>query len=341
MWCFCHKAVPGNQMADIGQEKGLTGVLLANLGTPTAPQRRPVARFLREFLSDRRVVDLPRYLWLPLLNLVIIPFRAGRSAAAYRKIWWPEGSPLLVLTQRLAERLADALSNSVRVSIGMRYGEPSIRDGLQKLKDSTVEELVIIPLYPQFSHTTTTSIYDSVEMALNELDWQPKVRRIEEYHRDEAWVEAVAGSIRDYRTRHGAAERLIFSLHGIPQRYVEQGDPYQAQCERSVQAIVSSLGLSDDEWLLTYQSRVGREPWLQPYTDITLKELASSGTKHVQVICPGFAVDCLETLEEIAIQNNEFFVEAGGEKLEYIPALNDSDAHVKALMELSGAQIRG
>jgi ferrochelatase len=323
-------------MSDNGQEKVLTGVLLANLGTPTAPERKPVARFLREFLSDRRVVDLPRYLWLPLLNLVIIPLRSGRSAAAYRTIWWSEGSPLLVLTQRLADKLAAELSGSARVDIGMRYGEPSLCDGLRKMKQSHVEEVVIIPLYPQFSHTTTSSIYDSVEDALKILDWKPKLVRIEDYHRNEAWVEAVAGSIRNFRARHGTAEKLIFSLHGIPRRYVEQGDPYQEQCEQSIQAIVASLGLGADEWLLTFQSRVGREPWLQPYTDVTLKELASTGLKHVQVVCPGFAVDCLETLEEIAIQNQEFFVEAGGEKLEYIPALNDSDPHVNALIELSG-----
>jgi len=308
------------------------GILLANLGTPGAPKRRPVARFLREFLSDRRVVDLPRYLWLPLLNLVIIPLRAGRSAAAYRKIWLKEGSPLLVLTERLAARLREQLAGRAEVVVGMRYGEPSIRGALQRLRATGVGQVAVVPLYPQYSGTTTASIYDAVEDGLRALDWSPEVLRIEQYHDHPAWVQAVADSVRAFRAQHGDAEKLFFSLHGIPQRYVRQGDPYQAQCERSVRAVADALGLGADEWLLTYQSRVGKEPWLQPYTDVTLKALAESGVGHVQVICPGFAVDCLETLEEIAMQNREAFEAAGGSKLEYIPALNDSEAHA-ALME--------
>ena len=310
------------------------GVCLVNLGTPGSPSRKPVARFLREFLSDPRVIDLPRYLWLPLLNLVIIPFRAGRSAAAYRKIWLPEGSPLLVLTQALARRLAALLDGTAKVETSMRYGEPSIRSGLESLRQSGVDEIIILPLYPQYSDTTTASIYDAVDKGLAEMDWQPRLHRVEQYYEHPLWVEAVASSIRDFRAANGAAEKLIFSLHGIPQRYVTQGDPYQEQCRKSVQAIVAALGLGDDEWLLTYQSRVGREPWLQPYTDETLIEMGSSGTRHVQVVCPGFAVDCLETLEEIGMQNQEFFEQAGGEKLEYIPALNDSDAHARVMKAL-------
>lgn len=322
-------------MTEINEKSIRTGALIANLGTPDAPERKPVARFLREFLSDPRVVDLPRYLWLPLLNLVIIPLRAGRSAAAYREIWWPEGSPLLVLTERLADRLRGRVGGSMRVEIGMRYREPSISRGLKTLRDQGVSDLVVLPLYPQYSGTTTASIYDGVEAALRDLNWQPRLHRIEKYHDHPAWVGAIADSIRAYRSQHGTAEKLVFSLHGIPQRYVRKGDPYQQQCEESVRAVVRSLGLADDEWLLTYQSRVGREPWLQPYTDITLEELARSGVRHVQVLCPGFAVDCLETLEEIAMQNRELFEEAGGEKLEYIPALNDSDAHARLLEQLA------
>jgi ferrochelatase len=321
-------------MVEVAQENRPAGVLLANLGTPEAPERKPVARFLREFLSDPRVVDLPRYLWLPLLNLVIIPLRAGRSAAAYRQIWLPEGSPLLVLTQRLAERLRRELYGRARVEVGMRYGEPSIRRGLERLRAAGVEEVVILPMYPQFSGTTTASIYDAVDAALADLDWYPRRHPVDTYHEHPAWIQAIAESVQSFRAGHGAAEKLIFSLHGIPQRYVRQGDPYQQQCELGVRAVVEKLGLTADQWLLTYQSRVGREPWLQPYTDITLEELARSGVRHVQVICPGFAVDCLETLEEIAMQNRERFEEAGGEKLEYIPALNDSDAHVRLYRQL-------
>lgn len=321
-------------MTEIAREHRRAGVLLTNLGTPAAPERKPVARFLREFLSDPRVVDLPRYLWLPLLNLVIIPLRAGRSAAAYRQIWWPEGSPLLVLTERLGERLRRELAPHTRVEIGMRYGEPSIRGGLERLRAAGVEEVVILPMYPQFSGTTTASIYDAVDAALEDLDWYPRRHPIDKYHEHPAWIEAIAASIRDYQAEHGVAEKLIFSLHGIPQRYVRQGDPYQQQCELSVSAVAQALGLPADQWLLSYQSRVGREPWLQPYTDLTLEELARSGVRHVQVLCPGFAVDCLETLEEIAEQNRERFVHAGGEKLEYIPALNDGDAHVRLYRQL-------
>lgn len=323
----------GNFMIEINQKDKYYGVLLANLGTPDAPERKPVARFLREFLSDPRVIDLPRYLWLPLLNLVIIPFRSGRSAEAYRKIWWPEGSPLLVLTQRLAESLSAAASESV-VEVGMRYGEPSIRKGLESLKRNGVDEVVVLPLYPQFSHTTTSSIYDAVDEALESMGWNPKQRRIMDYHLDDGWIGAIAQSIEAFRKEHGPAEKLLFSLHGIPERYVSQGDPYRDQCEASVRAVVERMGLDDSEWLLCYQSRVGREPWLQPYTDTTLQELAASGVRHVQAVCPGFAVDCLETLEEIAMQNSELFKEAGGEKLEYIPALNDGTRHVEVISGL-------
>jgi protoporphyrin/coproporphyrin ferrochelatase len=317
------------------------GILLANLGTPAAPERKPVARFLREFLSDPRVVDLPRYLWLPLLNLVIIPLRAGRSAAAYRQIWWPEGSPLLVLTERLAERLRANLGERFRVEVGMRYGAPSIRSGLERLRAAGVEEIVILPMYPQFSGTTTASIYDAVDAALESLAWYPRRQPVDTYHEHPAWIEAIAASIRAHRAGRGAADKLIFSLHGIPQRYVRQGDPYQQQCAASVRAVAEKLGLAADQWLLTYQSRVGREPWLQPYTDITLEELARSGVRHVQVVCPGFAVDCLETLEEIAEQNRERFEAAGGEKLEYVPALNDSDAHAHLYRQLVEEALAG
>jgi ferrochelatase len=311
----------------------MKGILLANLGTPDAPERKPVARFLREFLSDPRVVDLPRFLWLPLLNLVIIPIRSGKSAAAYREIWWPEGSPLLILTQRLSDRLAGMLDGRVRVEIGMRYGEPSIRGGLERLRDAGVDDLAVVPMYPQFSDTTTSSIYDAVDDALGDMDWLPVQHRVLDYHVHPAWVSALADSIRDFRAENGGADRLVFSLHGIPQRYVEKkGDPYRDQCRASVEAIARELGLSEEEWLLTFQSRVGKEPWLQPYTDKTLEALPGEGVRRLQVVCPGFAVDCLETLEEIAMENRELFEESGGEHMDYIPALNDSPAHARALL---------
>lgn len=316
---------------NVSNEAPRRGALVSNLGTPETPDPRGVAKFLRAFLSDPRVVDLPRWLWLPLLNLVIIPLRCRRSAAAYRSIWLPEGSPLLVFTCRLAQKLSTRMHGECQVATGMRYGEPSIRSALEELRQGGVNSLTVLPLYPQFSGTTTSSIYDAVEQALQEMNWHPQLQRVNEYHLHPAWVAAVASSIVEFRERFGAADKLVFSLHGIPQRYVANGDPYEQHCRAGVAAIVAAAQLKDDEWLLTFQSRVGREPWLMPYTDLTLKQLAAQGVRHVQVVCPGFAVDCLETLEEIVMQNHENFIAAGGERLEYIPALNDSDGHVEAL----------
>lgn len=310
------------------------GVLLFNLGTPEAPTPSAVATYLREFLSDRRVVDLPRWFWLPLLYLVIVPIRARRSAAAYAKVWTDEGSPLLVLSQRLVDRLQEAGDDGVQFELGMRYGEPSVRGALEKLRAAGAESLTVLPMYPQFSYTTTASGYDAVDSALEAMAWNPPQHRIDDYHDHPAWVRAVAGSIRAHWARAGRADRLMFSMHGIPQRYVDAGDPYQQQCEESAALMADALAMQDDEWLLTYQSRLGREPWLQPYTDKTLEALPAEGVKSIQVICPGFAVDCLETLEEIAMENRELFEEAGGESLEYIPALNDSEGHVSALLEI-------
>lgn len=310
------------------------GVLLFNLGTPEAPTPSAVATYLREFLSDRRVVDLPRWFWLPLLYLVIVPIRARRSAAAYAKVWTDEGSPLLVLSQRLVDRLQEAGDDGVQFELGMRYGEPSVRGALEKLRAAGAESLTVLPMYPQFSYTTTASGYDAVDSALEAMAWNPPQHRIDDYHDHPAWVRAVAGSIRAHWARAGRADRLMFSMHGIPQRYVDAGDPYQQQCVESTALVADSLAMQDDEWLLTYQSRLGREPWLQPYTDKTLEALPAEGVKSIQVICPGFAVDCLETLEEIAMENRELFEEAGGESLEYIPALNDSEGHVSALLEI-------
>ncbi len=316
------------------EKAAASAVLLANLGTPAEPEPRAVGRFLREFLGDPRVVDLPRWLWLPLLWLVIVPLRARRSAAAYRKVWTPEGSPLLLFTLRLAERLSQRLKNQAVVAAGMRYGEPSIAKALAAFRQQGVQRLVVVPLYPQFSGTTTSSVFDAVDAALKELQWQPEQVRIDDYHQHAPWVAAVAESIVEFRRVHGGAQKLMFSLHGIPQRYVQNGDPYEQQCRDSVAAIAARAGLADDEWIMTYQSRVGREPWLQPYTDETLENLAEQGVKTVQVVCPGFAVDCLETLEEIAMQNAELFVEAGGERLQYIPALNDTEAHAEVMASL-------
>jgi ferrochelatase len=312
----------------------MKGVLLVNLGTPEAPTPSAVATYLAEFLSDPRVVDLPRWLWLPLLKLVIIPLRRNRSAEAYRKVWTDQGSPLMTGSVKLADKLQVFLGDEAVVNLVMRYGQPNIRSGLEALKKKGIEQLVVLPMYPQYSATTTETVFDSVTANLREMDWFPRVKSIQKYHDDPGWIAAVADSISTFQKQAGKPDKLLFSLHGIPQRYVANGDPYAAQCEQSVKDIVSMLGLENDEWMLSFQSRVGREPWLQPYTDFVLKGLAQSSIRNVQVVCPGFAVDCLETLEEIAMQNRELFLQHGGERLDYIPALNDSDAQVSVFSGL-------
>lgn len=309
------------------------GVLLVNLGTPGAPEARDVGNFLAEFLADPRVVDLPRWFWLPLLKLVIIPLRKGRTTAAYKKIWMEGGSPLQVHSGALAAGLEQQLGKQVKVSLAMRYGSPDIKSRLDSMRKEGVEELIVLPLYPQYSVTTTESVFDAVTAALKELDWSPELHSVKQYHDISGWVHSIASSVRNFRLQHGQAEKLLFSMHGIPKRLVDAGDPYEQQCRQSVAAVAEVLKM-ETESLLTYQSRVGREPWLQPYTNEVIKELAESGIRHIQVISPGFSVDCLETLEEIAIRYRDLFIAAGGKKFEYIPALNDSAAHVNLLTSI-------
>jgi ferrochelatase len=292
-----------------------------------------VRRYLVEFLSDPRVVDAPRWLWLPLLRGVIAPVRSFRSARAYRKVWMDQGSPLRVLSERLCRGVAQELEGSgVRVALAMRYGEPSVASAVAGL--GPVSRLVVLPLYPQYSGTTTASVFDAVALALRARSRLPNLRFVREYDQDPAYLDALADSVRAHRAGHGAAEHLLCSFHGIPERYVRAGDPYADQCQRTVLALAERLGLGREQCSLSYQSRVGREPWLGPDTESRLVELARSGTRRVEVICPGFAVDCLETLEEIALRAAERFREAGGERLDYIPALNDTPAHAALLAQL-------
>ena len=307
-----------------------TALLIVNLGTPEAPTPRAVRRYLAEFLHDHRVVQLTRWLWCPLLHFIILPLRGPKAAAKYASIWMPEGSPLAVHTRRLAGAVQDRLPGW-RVQDAMRYGEPSIGSRLQAWRAEGVQKVVVLPLYPQYSTTTTESVRDVVTREARGLD----VRFIEDYPVDPGWVPAVVGSIRSWRAEHGAGEHLLFSYHGLPQRLARNGDPYPQRCEASTRAIVQALGLRDGEWTLTYQSRFGKERWLEPATDATLQAMAARGVRRVDVVCPGFAVDCLETLEEIAMQNAELFHAAGGEALRYIPCLNDAPAHADALAALA------
>jgi len=319
-----------------------TAVLLINLGTPDAPTTVAVRRYLAEFLSDPRVIDYPRWLWLPLLYGVILRVRPKRSAHAYASVWTPQGSPLMVQSRALTEKVGRACAElGIRVELAMRYGNPSIASVLEKLVAEGVRRLVALPLYPQYSATSTGTAFDGVHAAMARLRHVPELRTVSDYHAVPAYIDALARSVRAFWETNGRAERLLLSFHGIPERYVRLGDPYAEQCRETAALLRDRLGMTESEMLLTFQSRVGRETWLTPYTDVTLGELPRQGVKRIQVLCPGFAVDCLETLEEIAIRGREQFIAAGGERLEYIPALNDDDAHVALMRSLIEHHTRG
>jgi len=314
------------------------GVLLVNLGTPDAPTTPAVRRYLAEFLSDPRVVELPRPLWWLILHGVILRIRPARSAHAYQAVWTEQGSPLLDISQRLADvlgrRLAETLPGTVRVELGMRYGNPSIPAALRRLRDANCRRLLVLPLYPQYSATTTGSTFDAVTRELSTWRWVPELRTVNQYHDVPGHIEALAQSVRDHWAAHGRPDRLLFSFHGIPKDYFLGGDPYHCQCQKTARLVAEALDLPRETWALSFQSRVGTKEWLRPYTDETLKAWGAQGVGSVQVICPGFAADCLETLEEIAVENRGYFLGAGGRDYGYIPALNDSPAQVQVLCDL-------
>lgn len=305
-------------------------LVLVNLGTPAAPTPSAVRRYLSQFLHDHRVVQLTRWLWCPLLHFVILPLRSPKVARKYAQIWMPGGSPLAVHTAALAEAVARRLPGW-RVAHAMRYGQPSVQAVFDGLRADGVRKIRVLPLYPQYSTTTTASVADAVAAAANGL----QVEVLRDYHVDAGWAAAVAASIRAHWDAEGRGERLLLSFHGIPRRLVDGGDPYAAQCEASTRAIAQALGVPREDLLLTFQSRFGRERWLEPYTQPTLEALAREGVRRVDVACPGFAVDCLETLEEIAVENAVAFRGAGGEALRYIPCLNAEPTHADALAALA------
>lgn len=314
--------------------KTKTGILLANLGTPDAPTPNAVKRYLRQFLSDKRVVDTPRLLWWPLLHGVILPLRSPRVAKLYRSVWMPEGSPLMVYSLQQQQALAARLPD-VPVALGMNYGSPTLASAVDELLSQDVEQIILLPLYPQYSSSTVAAVWDEMARILATRRFIPAVSFIRDYAENDDYIRALADSVRTSFAKHGEPDLLLLSWHGIPQRYADEGDDYPQRCRATTHELVSALGIDPEKVMMTFQSRFGCEPWLTPYTDETLKMLGKQGVRHVQVICPGFASDCLETLEEIAVQNKKFFLEAGGEKYEYIPALNASNSHIEMMVNLT------
>lgn len=321
-----------------------TAVLLVQLGTPDAPTAAALRRYLREFLADPRVVEIPRLVWNPILHGLVLPFRPSRSARKYAAIWTGEGSPLLLHTRRQASLLRGLLGErgyDVEVAWAMRYGTPSIASVLRELRERGLDRLLVVPLYPQYAASTTATAVDAVARELARWRAQPGLRIVRDFHDDEGYVDALAQRVRASWEREGRGERLVMSFHGVPRRVVELGDPYERQCRVTGERLARRLGLADGEWMLTFQSRFGPAEWLRPYTAPTLVELARGGLRSVDVVCPGFVADCLETLEEISIEVRRSFLEAGGRTFRHIPALNDSPAFIAALAALVERNLTG
>jgi len=318
-------------------------ILLVNLGTPESATPTGVKDFLKPFLSDPRVVSIPRVFWLPLLNGVILPLRCKRVAKAYQSIWFDDGSPLLhysLLQQKALSTLFKEAKQDVHVELAMTYGERSIHNAMTKLQQAGAEHIVVLPLFPQYSSTTTAPVFDQVANYLQTSINVPSVSLVKHYHNSDSYIEALALSIERHWQAKGRAEKLLLSYHGIPKFLVEKGDVYADHCVETTALLCARLGLTEDEVVHSYQSRFGKAEWLKPYTNETLVKLAESGTKSLDVIAPAFAVDCLETLEEMAIENKDVFVEAGGEDYRFIACLNNDDAHIRALYTVASDFLR-
>lgn len=314
------------------------GVLLANLGTPDEPKAGALRRYLGEFLSDPRIIEKPAWQWKPILHGIILRTRPRKSAKLYEEIWQEGGSPLLVISKSQREKLETALrqkiASPIEVSLGMRYGNPSMKSALEELRDKGAKKILVLPLYPQYSATSSGSVFDSVFSEMLSWRWIPELRTIGSYHDEPGFIECLARSVEDAWKNRPQPEKLVLSYHGIPMRYFLGGDPYHCQCHKTTRLLAARLGLKDDQYMTTFQSVFGREPWIKPPTDKSLEKLAEEGVKSVDVICPGFSTDCLETLEEIEGENREVFTEAGGQEFNYIPALNDGDFFMDFVSDL-------
>ncbi|MCB1865094.1 MAG: ferrochelatase [Chromatiales bacterium] len=321
-----------------------SGVLMVNLGTPEAPTPGALRRYLAEFLSDTRIIEAPRAVWLPVLHGIVLRTRPKRSAHAYQSVWSDRGSPLAAISADQAAALQQALDPAgerLRVALAMRYGEPSVRAGLEALRAAGCARVLVLPMYPQYSATTTASVFDAVFDVFKTWRRVPELRTVANYHDDPGFIAALAGSIGEAFAAHGRPDRLLFSFHGIPRQYFDAGDPYFCHCQKTARLVAEKLGLADDFWSVSFQSRFGPKEWLKPYTDETLKGWGSSGVGSVAVVCPGFSADCLETLEEIGVENRDYFLGAGGREFRYIPALNARTDHIEALAALVNRHFGG
>ncbi|WP_426369218.1 ferrochelatase [Pseudocolwellia sp. HL-MZ7] len=328
---------------ELHNKKAKVGVLITNLGTPEAPTAAGLRTFLREFLSDPRVVEIPRIVWMIILHGIILRIRPKKSAALYKTVWTDEGSPLMVISKqqevKITQSLAEKYGDDVTVSLAMRYGEPSIEKALNDFQESGINDIVILPLYPQYSGPTTASTFDAVVKTIQKWRWIPSLRFISGYHDNPKYIKALAHSVTKHIEQHGKPDKLVLSYHGMPKLFLEQGDPYYCFCSMTTRLLAEYLGLAKEDFEMTFQSRFGKAEWLKPYTDVTLEKLAQDGHKHIAIISPAFSADCLETLEELEHENRAVFMEAGGETYHYIPALNDDDLHIEALVDVISASI--
>ncbi|MEK0432065.1 MAG: hypothetical protein RLY60_980 [Pseudomonadota bacterium] len=319
-----------------------TAIIYCNLGTPQAPTAPALRRYLAEFLSDPRVVEIPRFLWLMILHGIILRVRPAKSAHKYASIWTTEGSPLKVWTEKQSLALQQLFDpHKVVVRYAMRYGSPAVPQVLDELKAQGVTRVLVLPAYPQYSGTTTASVFDAVYAWGMRTRNLPELRFINHYHDHPGYIEALAEKIRAHWAQHGRAEQLVMSFHGVPERTLQLGDPYHCECHKTARLLAQSLGLSKDEYKVCFQSRFGKAKWLEPYTEPTVRELARQGCRSVQIVCPGFVSDCLETLEEIALEVKAAFLEEGGEQFHYIECINDSPVWIQAMHSLTMTHMSG
>ncbi|WOH39352.1 ferrochelatase [Thalassotalea fonticola] len=322
--------------ADTGTVK--TGVLLCNLGTPDAPTTSELRSYLREFLSDPRVVEIPKFIWMIILHCIILRIRPAKSAKLYESIWTEQGSPLLTISQaqqvKVAALIAEQYGDEVEVVIAMRYGNPGIDQALKNMQAKGISKIIVLPLYPQYAGPTTGSTFDAITKEIQQWRWVPSLHFISSYHDHPGYINALASSISEHFKEHGKPEKLLFSYHGMPKLFHTNGDPYYCFCHKTTRLVIDKLGLTDSDYQLSFQSRFGKAEWLKPYTDTCLREFAEQGIKKVAVISPAFSVDCLETLEELEVESRNVFTDAGGEQFDYIKALNERDDHICAIVDL-------